>query len=486
MSPSNRDPLLADLADDNDENGLGDGLGDGLEDDNEGGAPAAPAMPPSSSTARPAPSEDDDEGYTSEAQQRAAEGKLALPPPDVSNLSALPLDELLRALVNATKPKRRTRGLNADALLRSKQIDRIAAKLASTEKNLAALEARRADVDVLDDRALNIFQRQLADAESTIKTLRMAHTAHVDIHERESAEEARQALETSTRTTIANHAAQYAAGLQELHFYAAQIVALGVTLDDHRQAMEGASNVARERGQPELAFDPEILRRAVCRLFETEAQAAVMPERWGETDEQWHKRLFQTLQSHAEGRIRGDDRDQRNLRQDRPRIERAKKLYVERGDDEDETAYGLRQLAHLAEQLPCRQAEGESDSDHTARLLGILAKTLGITRQGESDSAYLLRVGNAHAMAADRIGDVLDTTGQKAVPVIEAHCSSSTTAERLRRQRGHQRLVGELDPRAGGQKVSVHSRMTVAPPPRALPPSQPLPSWVDDVARFGD
>ncbi|TIW63989.1 MAG: hypothetical protein E5V60_21110, partial [Mesorhizobium sp.] len=140
-------------------------------------------MPPSSSTARPAPSEDDDEGYTSEAQQRAAEGKATLRPPDVSNLSALPLDELLRALVNATKPKRRTRGLNADALLRSKQIDRIAAKLASTEKNLAALEARRADVDVLDDRALNTFQRQLTDAEATIKTLRMAHAAHVGIHE---------------------------------------------------------------------------------------------------------------------------------------------------------------------------------------------------------------------------------------------------------------------------------------------------------------
>ncbi|RWC54776.1 MAG: hypothetical protein EOS54_09650 [Mesorhizobium sp.] len=122
-----------------------------------------------------------------------------------------------------------------------------------------------------------------------------------------------------------------------------------------------------------------------------------------------------------------------------------------------------------------------------ARLLGVLAKTLGITRQGESDSAYLLRVGNARAIAADRIGDVLDTTGQKAIPTIEVHCSSPATAERLRRQRGHQRLVGELDPWAGGQKVSVHSRMTVAPPPRSLPPSQPLPSWVqDDVARFGD
>ncbi|WP_190234518.1 hypothetical protein, partial [Mesorhizobium sp. M4A.F.Ca.ET.050.02.1.1] len=310
--------------------------------------------------------------------QRAEEGGLKLPPAGASDLAGLPLDELLKALVNASRPKRRTNGKNADFTLRSNEIGRIEAKLANTEQQLVALEARRADVDVLDDKALNHYQRQLTDAQQTVLTLRAARDAKVAAHERETAAEARQAFGETTCATIANSAAAYTSTLEELAIAVAKIATLKADLDEHKQTLEGAALNAIQRGRPDLAHDvPELIRRAVNREIAPKALASSvkLPERYGETDEQWHARLFQTLQQHAEGRIRGDDRDQRNLRHDRPRIERAKALDVERRDDEDDAAYGLRLFAHLAENLPCRQAEGETDAEHNARLFETLAKT---------------------------------------------------------------------------------------------------------------
>ncbi|TIQ46736.1 hypothetical protein [Mesorhizobium sp.] len=471
---SNPNLNLDDLADDDDPD----------LDDESGSAPAAPP-----STARPAPSEDDDEGFTSEAEQRAAERGTALPSPEASTLSALPLDQLLKRLDDDAKPARgRPRGRKADFTLpppqRQAHISKIADKLAAAEQAYQALQARQADVNVLDDTAPSSFASELARAEAELATLKAALAKHTAAHRQAEAEEARQAFEQSVRATIASHADKYAAGLQELHFYVAQIGALGAALDEHRQAIEGASYAAAERGRPDLGLAPETIRRAVGRLFTADDVSVVTPQRWGEADGEWHTRVFATLKAQAEGRVR---KDAGTLSpRDRARVELAQRLYVEPEADEDDAVYAARQLAHLAEALPCRQADGETTDEHRDRLLALLARKLGLTRKGESDSAYTLRLANARAMTAERGGDILDETGQRAVPVIAAHAASSTSAERARRQLQHTRLVKQLDPWAGGDKP-LADEMTRAPQPHRLPAPPPLPAWVqDDVARFGD
>lgn len=426
-------------------------------------------------TSRP---EDVDDGYVSEEDQVAAErpavdqppikqclpadvtvDDVTMPPPE--SAAPLSLNEFLQRLKDAAKrgpgrPRKR-RGeaaaeLNELALMtpaqRTARMTKITEKLAAAEKDRASLEARRGDIDVLDDAALDAYHADLARAEAVCVTLhKVSDNLGAALQRIEAAETAR-AFEDRARRTVAKNAETYAADLQALHDLTEKIADLGPSLEEARNAIEHVNAQAQERGRPDLCISVERLRRLTNQEggSPVPATSPSVIERMGESDDDWNTHVLSTLAERAAGVYRSQypgSSSSAKGREVQIGLRRAKEIFVAREGGEDDEAYVARQWASVAQYLNCHRAGGEDETEYATRLRNALARELKVSRKGESEEAYQLRVSNAHAqrLRSTQRQDPLVESAKAAARVIEAHCISIEMGEAHRHQLRLQRFV---------------------------------------------
>jgi hypothetical protein len=416
-----------------------------------------------------------DDGYVSAEDQVAAERQMPDQPepdqpepvddvaydPPFNRTAPLSLDGFLKELKDAAKrgpgrPRKR-RGeaaheFNELALMtpeqRTARLTKITAKLTVAEDERASLEVRRSEVDVLDDAALDGYHADLARAEATCVTLRMAADKLGEAIQCIEASEAARAFAARACRTLAESAETYAADLQKLHDLTAKITALGPCLEKARNAIDHTNAQARERGRSDLLLNTERLRSLVNQEIGSPVPdtSPIEIERMGESDEEWHARVLRTLGERAGGVYHSEYSGASasvKSREVQSRLRRAKEIFVERGEDEDAAAHETRLWASIAWRFNCHKAVGEDKADYDARLRDVLARELKIERKGERDEAYQLRVSNAHAQRLRTMErqDPLVESARAAARVIEAHCVSPAMGEVHRHRERVQRFV---------------------------------------------
>ncbi|MER8648407.1 MULTISPECIES: hypothetical protein [unclassified Mesorhizobium] len=328
-----------------------------------------------------------------------------------------PLDELLNAQPAAPAAEDAA-ALKAEVARLQSVVDRLETDIARYLARYAELDESRADV-VLNGGNIEKLHNDLRDAEQMVKSL----TAAVEPTKAMLAK-AKTASRNATvgRQAVAaktEHYAPLADAYETMFELLAGVCHTAKVIDEHMLAIEGTNMAALAAGRADLVIDARAIRRAVVDTIGTMRASVVVPVRMGETDEAFEVRLWSVVETNA----RKDPRSKSNKTIGKAMLTDCRAMHIERHANEDGKAYRARQWAAAAITLHSQRSKDESDADHRLRLRDALAKRLQVDRKGESDDAYQLRVGNAHALSFSGYdqSDPLKDVAEKAMKATRKH-----------------------------------------------------------------
>jgi hypothetical protein len=326
-----------------------------------------------------------------------------------------PLDELL---AQPDAPTADATALSAEVTRLQSVVDRLLRDVAKNEERLEEIDASRADV-VLNGGNIEELHEELRNAEEMVKTLTAGLAPAKVMLAKAQAAASRAALERRAAAVKAEHHAPVAEALQTMHKLLSGVVHAATLLEEHATAIEGANLQAIAAGRQDLVVDMNAIRLAVIDTIGTERAGIQLPTRMGETDEAFEARLLAAVAANA----RIDPKTAKSRGKSPTLMSECRAMRTTQHEGEDNRAYQARQWATVAVVLRQPLADGETKADHHQRLRKALSQRLSIDREGESDEAYLLRVGNAHAAVTlvHDLSDPLRAIGEQALKAIKQH-----------------------------------------------------------------
>lgn len=343
-----------------------------------------------------------------------------------------PLDELLRVEPDpAENTPRAHRRASAEVDRLQAAVSKIEFDLAKAQNRLEELEDSRADI-VLNGGDPDKLHSDVYRAEQMIKTLNAGLSPARAMLAKATAVAKRAQIERQAAKVKAEHQGKLAEALETLHEFSGGVEYTAKLLDEHAEAINSFNHQALAAGRADLVISLDAIRQGVIDKIGRMHASFEAPVRMGESDAQFEARLLAKSAEVAKGRkVKGQVIDATLL-------DLCRAMQVERLADEEDQAFQARQWAAVAATLGQRKTDSETEADHHERVRGALAKRLKIGRTGEPDSAYSLRVGNAHMMAAQArdTSDPLRAIGEQAIKAIQKHALGLDAASLHRLQHG--------------------------------------------------
>lgn len=384
----------------------------------------------------PVQHEDDDEGFVSDADQRAAGAQVADGQPERKHTPIVDSSE-----PNVPRKVDLATAMSSSAE-HSAQAVQIEQKLQTDEERRKKLLAKRGEIDVLDDNALDAYHAELGRINLRIDTLRAARDLARDRAKRMQSVELIEEFEQRARSETAELRKKREAGLVRLSALCHEIGDLGLQLDENVKAISLHNWESERLGRRDLAIDPSAVRAATLKAL-GKADSVPIEEvlRNGEGDGEFGQRVIAELISRATAKRAAGEKP----RAFAVRTAAAKRVYVEREDAEEEQRYLSRLWQNVAEKLPCPRLPDEDEHQFAARLRNALARALHLSRVGESDDAFRLRQLRAYAKLdqARQKDDPLLAAAKRAVKALENHAAPPHVIEQAKRRRARIREAGQ-------------------------------------------